>query len=78
MVKKGLIKIIRIYQRTFSPDHSQFTKHKYPLGFCKFQPTCSEYAVLSIEKYGIFKGTFKSIYRIIKCNPLNKGGIDLP
>jgi conserved hypothetical protein TIGR00278 len=45
---------------------------------CKFYPTCSDYMILSIEKYGILKGLLKGIWRIIRCNPISKGGIDYP
>jgi len=45
---------------------------------CKFYPTCSEYALGSIEKHGWMKGVWKSTLRIAKCNPWNKGGVDLP
>ena len=43
---------------------------------CRFTPTCSEYALEAIEKYGPFKGTFLSIKRILRCNPFSKGGYD--
>jgi len=69
------IRLIKIYQRTFSPDHG-FFKIKYPYGFCRFSPTCSEYAVQALTKYGFFKGGVKSIWRVLRCNPFNKGGWD--
>ena len=43
---------------------------------CRFTPTCSEYALQAIEKYGFFKGVWLAIKRIIRCNPYNKGGED--
>jgi putative membrane protein insertion efficiency factor len=43
---------------------------------CRFYPSCSQYAIDAIEKYGIFKGLFKSIIRILKCNPFHPGGYD--
>jgi uncharacterized protein len=45
---------------------------------CKFYPTCSDYMILSIEKYGVLKGLLKGIWRIIRCNPISKGGVDYP
>lgn len=45
---------------------------------CRFYPTCSEYAILAIKKYGALKGTLKAIWRILRCNPFSKGGIDYP
>lgn len=43
---------------------------------CKYYPTCSEYAKQAIEKYGICRGSFLAIKRILKCNPFSKGGYD--
>ncbi len=43
---------------------------------CRFMPTCSEYAMEAISKYGVLKGSTKAIYRILRCNPFNKGGYD--
>ena len=43
---------------------------------CKYYPTCSEYTKQAIEKYGIIRGIFKGMCRIIKCNPFSKGGYD--
>ena len=43
---------------------------------CRFYPTCSEYSVQALEKYGVIKGGTKSIWRILRCNPFNKGGYD--
>jgi len=43
---------------------------------CRFYPTCSEYSIQALEKYGIVRGGAKSIWRIIRCNPFNKGGYD--
>ena len=43
---------------------------------CKYYPTCSEYTLQAIEKYGILKGSFLGIKRIFRCNPFSKGGYD--
>ncbi len=43
---------------------------------CKFYPTCSEYSIEAIKKYGAIKGTFLAGKRILKCNPFSKGGFD--
>lgn len=45
---------------------------------CKFHPSCSEYAILAIEKDGALIGTGRAIKRVIRCNPLSSGGVDLP
>jgi uncharacterized protein len=72
---KIVIKVIRFYQLIFSFDHGLF-KVFYPYGFCRFKPTCSEYAITAIQKYGIIKGGLKAIWRILRCNPWSKGGYD--
>ena len=41
-------------------------------------PTCSEYAVLAIEKYGPWRGTCRATGRLLRCHPLHPGGVDLP
>ena len=69
------IYIIKIYQKTLSPDHGIF-KHKYPFGFCRFKPSCSEYSIAALGKYGFIKGGLMSIWRFLRCNPFNKGGWD--
>lgn len=69
LMKKLLIKTIRLYQRYISPL-------KKPC--CRFYPSCSQYAVMAIEKYGVLRGGFKAVLRILRCNPLFKGGIDFP
>ena len=45
---------------------------------CKYHPTCSEYTVQAIEKHGLFKGFGKGVLRVLRCNPLSRGGVDLP
>ncbi len=70
-MKGILIKIIRIYKKILSPFLSFLGIH------CKYYPTCSEYMIQAIEKYGCIKGVLKGIKRIIKCNPFSKGGVDL-
>ena len=69
-MKKVLIKIIKFYQRYISRLKGRPS--------CRFYPTCSQYAVMAIEKYGALRGSLKAIWRILRCNPLSKGGIDYP
>jgi len=72
------LKLIRFYQKYFSPDTGYFSLlHPFP-GACKFRPTCSEYAYQSIEKYGVLKGGLKAIWRLLRCHPFSKGGWDPP
>ncbi len=69
------VKIIKLYQKTLSLDHGPL-KYMYPHGFCRFHPTCSDYGIQAISKYGIFKGSYLTIKRVLRCNPFNKGGFD--
>jgi len=73
--RRLIVSLIRIYQKTLSFDHGPM-KTFYPHGFCRFTPTCSEYGVQAIEKYGVIKGGLMTSWRIIRCNPWNKGGYD--
>ncbi|MBU0649401.1 membrane protein insertion efficiency factor YidD [Patescibacteria group bacterium] len=76
MAKFFALKIIRLYQKTLSFDHG-FFKFMFPHGFCKFQPTCSDYAYSAVEKYGVARGGLKAAWRVMRCNPFSKGGLDL-
>jgi len=69
--------LIRVYQKTISPDHGLF-KNFFPHGYCRFYPSCSEYSYQVIKKNGLFLGLLKALWRIIRCNPWNKSGVDLP
>jgi len=66
-VKRLLIFLIKAYKKYISPLLPRS---------CRFYPTCSEYALEAISKYGVLKGGIKSIYRILRCNPFNMGGYD--
>ncbi len=62
-------KLIRFYQIFISPI----------LGFnCRFNPTCSQYAIEVIERFGVVKGTLLAVKRVLKCNPFFPGGDDPP
>lgn len=73
--KKIIILIIKIYQKTLSLDHGPL-KSLHPQGFCRFYPSCSDYGIQAFQKYGVIKGGFLTICRILRCNPWNKGGND--
>jgi len=67
--------LIKLYQKTLSPDHSWISA-MFPYGYCKFQPTCSEYGYEVIRKYGLLKGIPLTVWRILRCNPFSRGGAD--
>ena len=62
-----MIRGIRVYQKYLSP-----LKHTK----CPYYPTCSQYGLEAIEKYGAVKGGALAVWRILRCNPLSKGGYD--
>ncbi|MDO5565172.1 MAG: membrane protein insertion efficiency factor YidD [Planctomycetia bacterium] len=64
-----LILAVRCYQLTLS----------HLVGnCCRFTPSCSQYYIEAVRKYGPIKGTLKGLWRILRCNPYNKGGYDPP
>lgn len=66
-IVKVFILLIRLYRRFISP--------LFP-SCCRFTPTCSAYAIEALRKYGLLKGTFLAVKRILRCNPYCKGGYD--
>ena len=67
-MKKILLFLIRFYRKYISP-------HKKPC--CRFTPTCSQYAIEAIEKYGAFKGGYLALRRVLRCHPFSgKSGYD--
>ena len=68
-MKHLLLKMIRFYQRNISP---------YSPACCRFTPTCSAYALEAIHKYGVLKGGFLALKRIVRCNPFYKGDFHDP
>ena len=61
------IKIIRLYQKGISP---------YMPSVCRYEPTCSQYSIEAIKKFGTFKGVFLTVKRLLRCNPLGGKGYD--
>lgn len=62
-----LVGFIRLYRRFVSPILPPS---------CRYWPTCSQYALQAVQKYGVLKGGLLGAWRIIRCNPWSKGGID--
>ena len=68
-----LIFLIRVYQRTISRVLA------LTLGnVCRFEPSCSRYAVACLENHGALRGSLLSVVRLCKCHPFHPGGVDLP
>lgn len=66
-MRKIFILVIKFYKKLISPILPPS---------CRFYPTCSEYSIQALEKYGVIIGGAKSIWRILRCNPFNQGGYD--
>lgn len=66
-IKKLFLVFIKFYQVAISP---------YIGPHCRFMPTCSEYAYIAISRFGVWKGSYLAIKRILKCHPFHKGGYD--
>ena len=75
-MKKIILKIIKLYQHYISLDTGVIKKYAPVVKICRFSPTCSEYTYHAIDKYGIIHGLWIGLCRIIRCNPLTKGGFD--
>ena len=65
--KTVLVKIIKFYQKAVSPGLPDT---------CRFYPSCSEYSRQAIEEHGAIKGGYLAIKRVLRCHPLNSGGVD--
>ena len=71
-----LIAFIGIYQVLLSPDHS-WLKVKFPHGYCRHYPSCSEYSKQAIEKFGIIRGGWLAVKRLATCHPWAEPKVDL-
>ena len=76
MFKKLFLWIIRGY-KSISPTWPLMPT-LFASSSCKYYPTCGDYAQEVIVKYGVGRGSMKLVGRVLKCNPLSRGGIDLP
>jgi putative membrane protein insertion efficiency factor len=65
-MKKLVLKILFLYKKYLSQGYN-----------CRFVPTCSEYTYEAVKKYGVVKGLWLGSWRVLRCNPFNKGGVDL-
>jgi len=75
IVKIPVLWVILIYQNTLSFDHGPLAK-VFPFWGCRFHPSCSEYTYQAIFKYGVIKGSYLGLKRILRCHPLSPGGYD--
>lgn len=66
-MKRPLIWLIKFYRKNISPNTPPS---------CKYYPTCSQYGLEAIERFGALKGGFMTLWRILRCNPFSRGGYD--
>ena len=67
-MKAVFLAMIRFYRRYLSPRKGKAS--------CRYVPTCSQYAVTAVERYGVWKGGWMALRRILRCNPFSRGGYD--
>jgi putative membrane protein insertion efficiency factor len=70
---RGLLLLIRLYQKTLSPALPVIFGPSFG---CRFSPTCSHYAAEAVRTHGAFAGSFLALVRLVKCTPLHPGGHD--
>jgi len=69
IIQRSLLAAVRFYRLALRPFLPQS---------CRFYPSCSEYACQSLRKYGPFKGSWRTLLRLLKCHPFHPGGVDMP
>jgi len=67
-MKSLALGLLRVYKRWISPALPPS---------CRYVPTCSEYAMEAVERYGVVRGGAMAAWRVLRCHPLAKGGLDL-
>jgi putative membrane protein insertion efficiency factor len=71
MIARILLAFLELYRRWLSP-----AVHTLSPGGCRFQPTCSEYAMVAIATHGALRGSALALWRLLRCHPFSRGGLD--
>jgi putative membrane protein insertion efficiency factor len=64
---RAVVALLRLYQLVVSPLYGST---------CRFYPSCSQYALLSVQRHGVIRGARLAAWRLLRCNPWNPGGVD--
>jgi len=67
LIRDAIVLVIRFYQAALSPVFG---------GHCRFEPTCSNYFIQAVRARGAIHGTLLGLWRILRCNPFSRGGLD--
>ncbi|HEY4049409.1 MAG TPA: membrane protein insertion efficiency factor YidD [Acidobacteriaceae bacterium] len=73
MARALIVRSLELYQRWVSPALHSIGGVS---GACRFQPTCSEYAAVALERHGVLHGSGLALWRLLRCNPFSRGGFD--
>lgn len=65
--RRGVVLLLRLYRAVISPLYGPT---------CRFYPSCSEYALVAVERHGVLRGSGLAAWRLLRCNPWNRGGVD--
>ncbi|TAL19801.1 membrane protein insertion efficiency factor YidD [Patescibacteria group bacterium] len=76
LFRRSALALIRFYQRTLSVNHGLASFVVSATTRCRFYPSCSDYGYRAIERFGLWRGGFLTLRRVLRCHPFSRGGVD--